>query len=79
MLQRVRPDVVLLNEFDYDVQGRAADLFERDYLGRPQHGGAPIDYPFRYFAEVNTGVASGMDITFGAPTQPPQRIAAARP
>ncbi len=62
VLQRVRPDVVLLNEFDYDAQGRAADLFERDYLGRPQHGGAPIDYPFRYFAEVNTGVASGMDI-----------------
>ncbi len=31
-LQRVRPDVVLLNEFDYDAAGRAADLFQRYYL-----------------------------------------------
>ena len=62
VLQRVRPDVVLLNEFDYDREGRAADLFQRDYLGVAQFGGTPLDYPFRYFAEVNTGVASGLDI-----------------
>lgn len=62
VLQRVRADVVLLNEFDHDAQGRAADLFQRDYLGIGQHGGTPITYPFRYFAEVNTGVASGLDI-----------------
>lgn len=62
VLQRVRADVVLLNEFDYDHDGRAADLFEQKYLGIAQHGGEALHYPFRYFAEVNTGVASGLDI-----------------
>lgn len=62
VLQRVRADVVLLNEFDYDSEGRAADLFQQKYLGVAQHGGTPLQYPFRYFAEVNTGVASGLDI-----------------
>ncbi len=32
VLQRLRPDIVLLNEFDYDASGRAADLFQRRYL-----------------------------------------------
>src|SRR5690606_39381898 len=32
VLQRVRPDVVLINEFDYEGDGRAADLFQRRYL-----------------------------------------------
>ncbi|MBE2210332.1 MAG: endonuclease/exonuclease/phosphatase family protein [Xanthomonadaceae bacterium] len=62
VLQRVRPDVVLLNEFDFDAEGRAADLFQRQYLGIGQLGGAPLHYPFRYIAEVNTGVTSGLDI-----------------
>lgn len=63
VLQAVRPDIVLLNEFDYDDAGRAADLFQRDYLERPQAGGgAPLRYPHRYLAPVNTGVPSGLDL-----------------
>ncbi len=63
VLQRVRPDVVLLNEFDYDPGHRAADLFQRDYLGVAQPGGGqPLDYPYRYLAAVNTGVPSGLDL-----------------
>ncbi|MGY0504480.1 endonuclease/exonuclease/phosphatase family protein [Luteimonas sp. e5] len=62
VLQRVRADVLLLNEFDYDPEGHAADLFQRDYLGVSQYGGTPLHYPYRYFAEVNTGVASGLDL-----------------
>lgn len=63
VLQRVRPDLVLLNEFDYDADGRAADLFQRDYLETAQPGGgAPLRYPYRYLAPVNTGVASGFDL-----------------
>lgn len=46
VLQRVRPDVVLLNEFDYDGAGRAADLFQRRYLEQPQPGGGEVlHYP----------------------------------
>jgi endonuclease/exonuclease/phosphatase family metal-dependent hydrolase len=63
VLQRVRPDLVLLNEFDYDAEGRAADLFQRDYLEVAQpSGGRALQYPSRYFAAVNTGVPSGLDL-----------------
>ena len=63
VLQRVRPDVVLLNEFDFDPSGRAADLFQRDYLQVAQPGGGdPLHYPYRYLAPVNTGVPSGLDL-----------------
>ena len=63
VLQRVRPDVVLLNEFDYDADGRAADVFQRDYLEVAQAANAqPLRYPYRYYAPVNTGVPSGLDL-----------------
>ena len=63
VLQRVRPDIVLLNEFDYDASGKAADLFQRRYLEVAQAGGGePLHYPHRYLAPVNTGVPSGLDL-----------------
>ena len=63
VLQRTRPDIVLLNEFDYDAAGRAVDLFQRDYLAIAQAGGgAPLRYAYRYLAPVNTGVPSGLDL-----------------
>jgi hypothetical protein len=62
VIQRQRPDVLLLNEFDYDPTGRAATLFQERYLGVGQSGEAAIVYPYRYFAEVNTGVPSGLDL-----------------
>ncbi len=63
VLQRVRPDLVLLNEFDYDAAGRAADLFQHKYLEAAQPGGGePLRYPHRYLAPVNTGVPSGLDL-----------------
>ena len=63
VLQRVRPDLVLLNEFDYDPAHRAADLFQQRYLEVAQAGGGEaLRYPFRYLAPVNTGVPSGLDL-----------------
>ena len=63
VLQRVRPDIVLINEFDYDAAHRAADLFQRDYLEVAQTGGGePLHYAYRYLAPVNTGVPSGLDL-----------------
>lgn len=62
ILQRVRPDLVLLNEFDYDAEGKAARLFRENYLSRPQNGAEPIDYPYVFVPAVNTGVASGLDL-----------------
>lgn len=66
-IQRVRPDVLLINEFDFDPQERAAELFQQHYLSVGQDttgSGAParpIHYPFRFVAPSNTGVASGVD------------------
>lgn len=63
VLQRVRPDLVLLNEFDYDETQRAADLFQQRYLEvRQTGGGEALRYPYRYLAPVNTGVPSGLDL-----------------
>lgn len=63
VLQQVRPDIVLLNEFDYVADGSAADLFQQRWLEQPQPGGGePLHYPYRYLAPVNTGVQSGLDL-----------------
>ncbi|WP_423779747.1 endonuclease/exonuclease/phosphatase family protein [Cellulosimicrobium cellulans] len=62
VLQRTRPDVVLLNEFDYVPDGRAVDLFRDHYLEVSQGGAAPIEYRYAYVAPSNTGVPSGFDL-----------------
>ena len=62
IIQRARPDVLLVNEFDYDARGRSVREFLRNYLARPHHGARPIRYPYAYTAPSNTGVASGHDL-----------------
>jgi len=62
MIQRQRPDIVLLNEFDYDAAGEAAGVFQRDYLGVDQFGESAIVYRYAYLAPVNTGEPSGLDL-----------------
>lgn len=62
IIQRQRPDVLLLNEFDYDANGEAAAIFLREYLAVGQFGEQPIDYPHHFSGPVNTGVASGLDL-----------------
>ena len=61
IIQRVNPDVLLLNEFDYDPNGEAAQLFQENYLSVSQNGIDPVDYPYVYLAPSNTGIASGFD------------------
>ena len=61
-IQRVRPDVVLINEFDYDAAGNALRLFQDNYLSIGQREAAPIVYPYRFAAESNTGIPSGFDL-----------------
>ena len=62
VIQRNRPEVLLVNEFDYDEGGVAAARFQQNYLSVSQNGADPIDYPFRYAAPSNTGVPSGFDL-----------------
>ncbi|MFE5814658.1 endonuclease/exonuclease/phosphatase family protein [Streptomyces sp. NPDC056479] len=61
-IQRVDPDVLLINEFDYDDQGRAARLFLRNYLAVGQRGAEPVRFPYHFTGPVNTGVATGVDL-----------------
>jgi 3-phytase len=60
IIQRTRPDVLLINEFDFDVE--AARLFQDNYLSIGQNGASPIAYAHRFIAPSNTGVASGFDL-----------------
>ena len=62
VIQRVRPDVLLLNEFDYDADGKGIKTFQENHLGVPQNGQPPIKYPHVYYAPVNTGMPSGVDL-----------------
>lgn len=60
VLQQIRPDIVLLNEFDYDPE--SPSLLLTNYLHRSQAGGAPLDYPHHFIAPSNTGMPSGVDL-----------------
>ncbi|MGD9172286.1 MAG: endonuclease/exonuclease/phosphatase family protein, partial [Candidatus Thiodiazotropha sp.] len=62
VIQRVRPDVLLLNEFDYDSGAKAVRLFIRNYLMKSQNGAKGIKYRHVYLAESNTGIPTGLDM-----------------
>ncbi len=60
IIQRVRPDVLLINEFDFAPA--AVGLFQQNYLSVPHNGAAAIEYPYTYIAPSNTGIPSGKDL-----------------
>ncbi len=62
IVQRTRPDVLLVNEFDFDAAGEALRLFQDNYLSVSRNGSTPITYPYRYTAPSNTGIPSGFDL-----------------
>jgi len=62
IVQRTRPDVLLVNEFDFDPGNVALTLFQQNYLSVSQNGAAPIEYPYRFTAPSNTGIPSGFDL-----------------
>ncbi|MEM7025153.1 MAG: endonuclease/exonuclease/phosphatase family protein, partial [Pseudomonadota bacterium] len=62
IIQRTRPDVLLINEFDLDDEAQAAKLFSDNYLAISQNGAEPIDYPHIFVAPSNTGIPSGFDL-----------------
>ena len=69
IIQRTRPDVLVLNEIDYDADGALLAAFCEKYLSVGQNvskspGGAaePIDYPHRRAFAANTGEHSGFDL-----------------
>ena len=62
IIQRVRPDVLLINEFDFVENDVALELFRDNYLAIGHNGAAPIDYDYGFVAPSNTGIPSGFDL-----------------
>jgi 3-phytase/alkaline phosphatase D len=62
IIQRVRPDVLLINEFDFDAGGVSAQRFQDNYLSVAHGDAAPIVYPYHFVAPSNTGIFSGFDL-----------------
>jgi hypothetical protein len=60
IIQRVNPDVLLINEFDYDPGGVALQGFIDNYLAVPHGDAAAItDYNYTFIAPSNTGIHPG--------------------
>ena len=63
IIKKTRPDVLLLNEFDYIADTHSGVIaFIKNYLMRPQNGNETIDYPWFYVGTVNTGLPSPWDL-----------------
>jgi len=67
IIQRVNPDIILLNEFDNqenikDNQHHTLKKFINQYLNESQNGQNKIDFPYFYQGQVNTGVNSELDL-----------------
>jgi len=61
IIQQVRPDVLLLNEFDW-FELDSALLFITNYLDKPQFDNEAISYAHAVNGAVNTGEDSGLDL-----------------
>ena len=62
VVQIIQPDILLLNEFDYDRFGTGVTRLNDLYFKVSQNGRAPQNYPHRYLAISNTGIHSGFDL-----------------
>lgn len=69
IIRRVQPDIILLNEFDYDPKGLSLEWFRKNYLeiedrtggdNLPEHTD-PVVFPYQFLAPSNTGAHSGVD------------------
>ncbi|MCB0663924.1 MAG: endonuclease/exonuclease/phosphatase family protein, partial [Saprospiraceae bacterium] len=62
VIRHIRPDIILLQEFDYDKGGTALDLFRTNFLTNLALGADTIQYRYGMAFPSNTGVVSELDI-----------------
>ncbi|MCH8536534.1 MAG: endonuclease/exonuclease/phosphatase family protein [Alkalimonas sp.] len=63
IIQLTRPDVILLTEFDFIANpAQGVHALQQNYLAVAQHGARPIEYPYYFYAPVNTGQPSPFDL-----------------
>jgi hypothetical protein len=73
ILRTVRPNILLLNEFDFSEDNKAVHCFLEEYLNASAEWASeePISYPYFFTAPVNTGVPSGRDLDHDGMTDGP--------
>ncbi len=71
IIQTVRPDVLLINEIDYDAGGETAKLLAEKFFAVAQGDREPIEYPYVLAAPSNTGVDSELDLNNNGRTGEP--------
>lgn len=70
IIKTVRPDVILLNEFDYIADPQQGVLqFVKAYLNVDSDGAKAIDYPYYYYGTSNTGQPSPFDLDNNGKTE----------
>jgi len=63
IIQRINPDIILLNEFDrVDNSHKNIRTFLNQYLAHEQNDQASVHYPYFYQGAVNTGVKINADM-----------------
>lgn len=64
IIQIVRPDILLLNEFDFiEDKTQGLEYFVKQYLNKSQKKALEaIDYPYLYIAPSNTGIPTPYDL-----------------
>ncbi len=62
IIQRVAPDILVLQEFDYDENQQALTLFQKHYLTVASSQTSALHYPYQHAFASNTGIASGFDL-----------------
>jgi hypothetical protein len=62
IVQTIRPEILLINEVDYDRDGATARLLAEKFFSVSHRQQQPIDYPHILAVPCNTGVDSGLDL-----------------
>lgn len=62
IIQTVRPDILFVQELEYDCSNLRIRLFKDNYLGKSQGGKPAIDYPYYFHFPTNAGVQTGYDL-----------------
>ncbi len=62
IVQTVRPDILLINEIDYEADGAVADTLAQKYFAVSRGGQKAIHYPHVLAIPSNTGIDSGLDL-----------------
>ncbi|MDP0971287.1 endonuclease/exonuclease/phosphatase family protein, partial [Klebsiella pneumoniae] len=71
-IQRARPDVLALQEFDFDEGNTKLKRFQDNYLSKSFNGSEPLEYSYVMAFRSNTGIQTGLDLNNDGETNTPE-------